>query len=284
MPVSVPLRRFGPQRVKVPVIGQGTWHLELDDPEEVLSALERGIELGLRHIDTAELYGDGAVEKLLSEIVPRYRDKLFLASKVIPSHASREGTIKACERSLRRLGTDHLDVYLLHWRGEYPLEETFAAFEDLSRAGKILSWGVSNFDVTDLHEALQLAGEGRIACNQVAYYLQERYIESELIPFCTQHQIAVVGYSPFGSGRFPSSQSLRGKLLQQIGRKHGASARQVALAFLARTPNVFLIPKSSRGSHVEENAEAASLKLDAEDIARIEDAFPLTERAELPVI
>ncbi len=266
------------------MIGQGTWHMELDDPEEVLSAIERGIELGLRHIDTAELYGDGAVEKLLSEIVPLHRDKLFLASKVLPGHASHDGTIKACERSLRRLGTDHLDLYLLHWRGGHPLEETFSAFEDLVRAGKIRSWGVSNFDVTDLHEALQLAGEGRIACNQVAYYLHERHIEAELIPFCTQHQIAVVGYSPLGSGRFPSSQSVRGKVLQQIGRKHDASPRQVALAFLARNPNVFLIPKASRAAHVEENAEAATLKLDDEDLARIEDAFPLERREELPVI
>ena len=258
--------------------------MELDDPEEVLSALERGIELGLRHIDTAEVYGDGDVEKLLSEIVPRYRDKLFLASKVLPSHASRDETIKACERSLRRLGTDHLDVYLLHWRGEHPLEETFTAFEELVRAGKILQWGVSNFDVSDLHEALQVAGEGRVACNQVAYYLQERHIEAELIPYCAEHQIAVVGYSPFGSGRFPSAQSLRGKMLQQIGHKHGVSARQVALAFLARHPNVFLIPKASRSSHVEENAEAATLQLDADDLARIEDTFPLVPREELPVI
>ena len=258
--------------------------MELDDPEEVLSAIERGLELGLRHIDTAELYGDGDVEKLLSEVIPRYRDKVFLASKVLPSHASREGTIKACERSLRRLGTDHLDLYLLHWRGEHPLAETFAAFEDLVRAGKILQWGVSNFDVTDLHEALQVADEGRIACDQVAYYLQERHIEAALLPFCTERQIAVVGYSPFGSGRFPSPQSLRGRLLQQIGRKHGVSARQVALAFLARNPNMFLIPKASRSSHVEENAEAATLQLDADDVARIEDTFPLAPREELPVI
>ena len=177
-------RRFGPTDRKVPVIGQGTWYNDNEDPALAIDALRRGLDLGMTHIDTAEMYGSGAAEDIIAVAIAGRRDEVFLVSKVLPSNASRRGTIAACERSLARLETDRLDCYLLHWRGEYPLEETFSAFEQLRREGKILSWGVSNFDEPDLQEALAIAGEGRIACNQVLYHLEERAIEHAVLPWC----------------------------------------------------------------------------------------------------
>ena len=187
--------------MQVSVIGQGTWQLDGRNDAGAIAALRRGLDLGMTHIDTAEMYGDA--EPLVAEAIDGRRDEVFLVSKVLPSNASRAGTIKACERSLSRLRTDRLDCYLLHWRGSYPLEETFGAFEELVKAGKILSWGVSNFDADDLDEALDIVGEGKIACNQVLYHLQERAIEHAVIPWCEKHEVAVVAYSPFGQGRFP---------------------------------------------------------------------------------
>ncbi|MFS8609378.1 MAG: aldo/keto reductase, partial [Gammaproteobacteria bacterium] len=189
---------FGPTGIDVPLIGQGTWNLEHDDPDEVIAALDAGLDAGMTHIDTAELYGNGRVEEMIAPLVRRRRDEIFLVSKVLPQNASYEGTREACERTLARLGTDHLDVYLLHWRGRVPLEETFRAFEALQEAGKIRAFGVSNFDVDDLEEAVNLVGEGRIACNQVLYHLNERSIETRVIPWCREHGVAVVAYSPFG--------------------------------------------------------------------------------------
>ena len=186
----------------------------------------------MTHIDTAEMYGDA--ELVIAEAIAGRRDDIFLVSKVLPSNASRRGTIAACERSLKRLKTDRLDCYLLHWRGSYPLAETVAAFEELVGAGKIRSWGVSNFDADDLDEMLDVAGEGRIACNQVLYHLKERAIEHAVIPWCRQHGTAVVAYSPFGHDDFPSPRSKAGAVLQTIAEAHGASPRQVALAFLTR--------------------------------------------------
>src|SRR3954468_15823831 len=192
----------------------------------------------MTHIDTAEMYGDA--ELVIAEAIAGRRDEVFLVSKVLPSNASRRGTITACERSLQRLKTDRLDCYLLHWRGSYPLEDTVAAFEELVKAGKIKSWGVSNFDADDLDEMLDAAGEDRIACNQVLYHLKERAIEHAVIPWCEQHGVAVVAYSPFGSGHFPES-----KVLDEVAAAHGATPRQVALAFLTRKAPVFAIPKSA---------------------------------------
>ena len=200
----------------------------------------------MTHIDTAEMYGDA--ELVVAEAIGGRRDEIFLVSKVLPSNASRRGTITACERSLERLKTDRLDCYLLHWRGSYPLSETVAAFEELVRAGKIRSWGVSNFDSDDLDEMLEVAGEGRIACNQVLYHLQERAIEHAVIPWCEAHGVAVVAYSPFGHNDFPSPRSKAGEVLQAIANAHGASPRQVALGFLTRDASVFAIPKASRGT------------------------------------
>ena len=179
----------------------------------------------------------------------------------MPSNASRRGTITACERSLKRLKTDHLDCYLLHWRGSYPFEETVAAFDELVAAGKIRSWGVSNFDADDLGELLAVAGKGKIACNQVLYHLQERAIEHAVIPWCEQHGVAVVAYSPFGHNDFPSARSKAGEVLQAIADAHKASARQVALAFLTRVPSVFAIPKASNAEHAADNAAAGNLSL-----------------------
>ncbi|HET7342899.1 MAG TPA: aldo/keto reductase, partial [Methylomirabilota bacterium] len=243
-------RRFGPTKREVPVIGQGTWDIEQEaDRAEAIAALRLGLDLGATHIDTAEMYGDGEAERIVGEAIAGRRDEVFLVSKVLPKHAGRRRAIEACEASLRRLRTDHLDVYLLHWRERTPLPETLAAFEDLQRAGKILAWGVSNFDVADLEAMLAIAGEGRCACNQVLYHLRERAIEHAVLPWCERHDIPVVAYSPLGSGRFPGPRAHGGKALEHIAAAHAASPRQAALRFLLRRPSVFTIPKAARAEH-----------------------------------
>jgi len=256
----------------VPVIGQGTWYIDRGDRKAAVAALRCGIELGMTHIDTAEMYGDA--ELVVAEAIAGKRDATFLASKVLPSNASRRGTVTACERSLKRLNTDRLDCYLLHWRGSFPLEETVAAFEELVAAGKIRSWGVSNFDTDDLDELLAVAGEGKIACNQVLYHLQERAIEHAVIPWCEAHGVAVVAYSPFGHDDFPSARSNAGEVLQTIAGAHHASPRQVALGFLTRNPAVFAIPKAGSVDHAADNAAAGDLTLSESDIAALDKAFP----------
>jgi diketogulonate reductase-like aldo/keto reductase len=264
--------KFGQNGPLVPVIGQGTWYIDRGDRKRAVAALRRGIDLGMTHIDTAEMYGDA--ELVVAEAIAGRREEIFLVSKVLPSNASRRGTIIACERSLARLKTDRLDCYLLHWRGSYPLEETAAAFEELVSAGKIRSWGVSNFDTGDLEEMLAVAGEGKIACNQVLYHLQERAIEHAVMPWCKQHGIAVVAYSPFGHNDFPSPRSKGGEVLQKIAQAHGATPRQVALSFLTREPYLFAIPKASTPEHAAENAGAGDLVLSKDEIAAIDRAFP----------
>ncbi|HEY7844537.1 MAG TPA: aldo/keto reductase [Bradyrhizobium sp.] len=266
---SHPFGKGGPD---VSVIGQGTWYLDRGDRKEAVAALQRGIERGMTHIDTAEMYGDA--ELVIADAIAGKRDEVFLVSKVLPSNASRRGTITACERSLKRLKTDRLDCYLLHWRGSYPLSETVAAFDELKRAGKIKSWGVSNFDADDLDEILEASGEGQIACNQVLYHLKERAIEHAVIPWCKQHGVAVVAYSPFGHNDFPSPQSKAGEVLQKIAASHKATPRQVALAFLTRETAVFAIPKASTAEHAAENAAAGDLTLGASEIAALDAAFP----------
>lgn len=266
-------KKFGAHGVDVSVIGQGTWYLDRGDRKAAISALRRGIEAGMTHIDTAEMYGE-AEPVIADAIAGLPREKLFLVSKVLPSNASRRGTVTACERSLKRLKADHLDCYLLHWRGSYPFEETVAAFDELVTAGKIRSWGVSNFDSDDLDELLDVAGEGRIACNQVLYHLQERAIEHAVIPWCEQHGVAVVAYSPFGHNDFPSARSKGGEVLQTIAHAHNATPRQVALAFLTRAPLVLAIPKASSTEHAADNAAAGDLTLSAAEIAALDKAFP----------
>jgi diketogulonate reductase-like aldo/keto reductase len=266
-------KKFGTHGPDVSVIGQGTWYLDRGDRKAAVAALRRGIESGMTHIDTAEMYGDA--ELVIADAVAGLpREKLFLVSKVLPSNASRRGTITACERSLKRLKTDHLDCYLLHWRGSYPFEETVAAFDELVRSGKIRSWGVSNFDEDDLDELLDIAGEDKIACNQVLYHLQERAIEHAVIPWCERNGVAVVAYSPFGHNDFPSPRSKGGEVLKAIADAHGASPRQVALAFLTRAASVLAIPKASSAEHAAENAASGNLQLSAADIAALDKAFP----------
>jgi diketogulonate reductase-like aldo/keto reductase len=278
-------RRFGPTKRPVAVIGQGTWYGEGDDRASAVAALRRGLDLGMTHIDTAEMYGSGAVEELVAEAIAGRRDEVFLVSKVLPENASRAGTVAACEGSLARLRTDRLDGYLLHWRGRHPLEETLAAFEELRRAGKILSWGVSNFDEADLEEARQIAGAGRIACNQVLYHLGERAIEHAVLSWCEKQGVAVVAYSPFGHGDFPGPRTKGGRVLRDIAAAHGATPRQVALRFLVRRPSCFAIPKASNPEHAAENAGAGELRLTEAELARIDEAFPLGPRPrELPTL
>jgi diketogulonate reductase-like aldo/keto reductase len=271
-------RRFGASGRDVSVIGQGTWYIEHAEKAVAIAAMRGGLDLGLTHIDTAEMYGSGQAETIVGEAIAGRRDEVFLVSKVLPSNASKAGTRRACEASLKRLKTDRLDCYLLHWRGQYPLTETIAVFEDLKQEGKILSWGVSNFDEEDLAEALAIAGRGKIACNQVLYHIGERAIEHGVIPWCKQHDIAVVAYSPFGHSGFPARSSKGGYVLADIATAHGASLHQVALAFLIRHPSVFAIPKAARLMHVQENAKATGIELSADDIARLEEAFPLGVR------
>jgi len=265
-------QKFGRNGPDVSVIGQGTWYIDHGDRKGAVAALRQGIELGMTHIDTAEMYGDA--ELVIADAIEGQRDKVFLVSKVLPSNASRRGTITACERSLKRLKTDHLDCYLLHWRGSYQLSETVTVFDELMHAGKIRSWGVSNFDVDDLAELLRVAGEGKIACNQVLYHLQERAIEHAVIPWCEQHGVAVVAYSPFGHNDFPSSRGKAGAALEKIAQAHGASARQVALAFLTRNASVLAIPKASTIEHAADNAAAGNITLSESDIAALETVFP----------
>jgi diketogulonate reductase-like aldo/keto reductase len=278
-------RRFGPTRRAVAVIGQGTWYGDEDDLASAILALCRGLDRGMTHIDTAEMYGSGIVEQVVAEAIAGRRDEVFLVSKVLPEHASRNGTIAACEGSLARLHTDRLDCYLLHWRGPYALEDTIAAFEQLRRAGKILSWGVSNFDVPDLEEAQAIAGEGSLVCNQVLYHLRERAIEHAVLPWCEEHGVAVVAYSPFGHGRFPGPHTKAGRVLEEIAAAHQATPRQVALRFLVRRPTLFAIPKASGPEHAADNAGAGDVRLTEAEFARIDEAFPVGPRpGTLPVI
>jgi diketogulonate reductase-like aldo/keto reductase len=269
-------RLFGTTRRHVAGIGQGTWKIDDSAAAAAVTALRRGLDLGLTHIDTAEMYGSGASEKIIGEAIDGRRDEVFLVSKVLPNHASKAGTVAACEKSLAHLRTDRLDCYLLHWRGSVPLEETIAAFETLARRGKILSWGVSNFDVRDLAEVAAIAGAGHPACNQVLYHLRERAIEHAVLPWCREHGSAVVAYTPFGqSPAIYDGNSKPGRVLREIADAHGATPRQVALRFLLRNPEIFVIPKASDVAHVMENAGANAVQLSAADTAKIDAAFPL---------
>ena len=262
-------RDFGATGVMVSAIGQGTWNMRFEGVE----ALRVGIELGMTHIDTAELY-TGA-EQVIAEAIRGQRQRVFLVSKVLPSHASYKGTLRACDASLKRLETDYIDVYLIHWwTGAHPVDETMRAMEDLVAAGKIRHIGVSNFDIHCLKEAQKALARERIVCDQVIYHLRSRGIEHRLIPYCESQNIAVVGYSPFGQRNFPSPGSKQGRALEQIASKHGKTPRQVALNFLTRRKSLFAIPKSSNPKHVRENAGATGWKLDQEDLKLIDSVFP----------
>jgi diketogulonate reductase-like aldo/keto reductase len=279
-------RKFGAASRRVSEIGQGTWYIEHAPIAAAVETLRRGIDLGMTHIDTAEMYGSGKAEQVVAKVIDGRRDEIFLVSKVLPSNASRKGVVKACEASLMRLKTDRLDCYLLHWRGTHPLQETVAAFDQLIGEGKILSWGVSNFDVGDLEEVCGLSSSYPPVCNQVLYHLKERAIEHAVIPWCSAHGMAVVAYSPYGSqSGFPARQSAGGQVLQEIADLHGATPRQVALRFLLRDPSLFVIPKASTLEHVVDNAQVGELDLSSAEVARINAAFPRGPRPRsLPTI
>lgn len=270
-------RKFGWTGVEVPIIGQGTWMIDGDTEKEsrAIQTLRLGLELGMNHIDTAEMYGNGHVEELVGEAIAGRRDEIFLVSKVLPSNASYEGTMKACKRSLKRLNTEWLDLYLLHWRGSYPLSETMRAMEKLVAEGLVKYIGVSNFDVEDLKEAEQVLQTEQIACNQVLYNLRDRGIERRLLPYCSKKRIAIVGYAPFGHGNFPSPSSREGKLLIEIGRRHNRTPKQVALNYLTRHQSTFTIPKTTRSERVRENSGGVGWQLTEDEVNEIDRAFPL---------
>ena len=269
-------RNFGWTGVKVPVIGMGTWMIE--GPPEVesraIEALRLGLDLGLTHIDTAEMYGNGRVEELVGEAIHDRREEVFVASKVLPSNASYKGTLRACRQSLKRLKTEWLDLYLLHWPGSYPIRETMRAMEKLVEDGMIRFIGVSNFDVDQLDAAEKALSKHRLACNQVLYHLGYRGIERHILPYCAKRGIAVVGYSPFGHGSFPPPKSTGGRLLAEIAKRHGRTPRQVALNFLTLHPSIITIPKAGRPEHVQENSGGAGWELTADDLTAIDRAFP----------
>lgn len=262
-------RRFGTTNVDVPVVGQGSWPL----PD--VAALRHGIDLGLTHIDTAEMYGDGRSEELVGEAIAPYpRDALFIVSKVLPSNGTYHGVVNACERTLRRLRTDYLDCYLLHWRGDVPLEETMGALEALVREGKTRWLGVSNFEPWDLREAAGALHNERIACNQVLYNLGERTPEDHELPWTRENGCAFVAYTPLARPRETASE----RVLEEIATAHRVTSEAVALAFLLREPSTFVIPKASALPHVDANAAAASLTLSDDEIARIDGAYPKQPR------
>jgi diketogulonate reductase-like aldo/keto reductase len=266
-------REFGSTGVKVPIIGQGTWQMN----QRGLDALRAGIELGMTHIDTAEMYTGS--EEVVAEAIHGRRRNVFLVSKVLPVNASYKATTRACDASLKRLKTDYLDVYLLHWWSEsHPMEETMRAMEELVAAGKIRHIGVSNFDVDQLKRAQKALSREKIVCNQVLYHLKSRGIENRLIACCESQNIAVVGYSPFGNGDFPSPASKGGRVLASIAKRHGKTPRQIALNFLTRRKSLFTIPKASTLDHVRENAGGAGWKLDAEDLKHLDSVFPVTAK------
>ena len=259
----------------LPALGMGTWKMgerRAQQGEEV-AALRRGLELGMRVIDTAEMYADGGAERIVGAALAGMRDSAFVVTKVLPANASRSGTVAACERSLRRLGIEAIDLYLLHWRGAHPLAETLEGFTALLGAGKIRRWGVSNFDVADLRELAALAGGAECAANQVYYALSERGVEAELLPWHAEHGVATMAYCPLDEGRL-----LGHPALDAVARRHGVSDAQVALAALLRVPGTIVIPKSGRVAGVEDNAAAQALQLAAQDLAELEAAFPPPRR------
>jgi diketogulonate reductase-like aldo/keto reductase len=261
-----------PDGEKVPAYGQGTWHMGESRGRfaDEVTALRLGIDLGITLIDTAEMYGSGVAEEIVAEAVQGDRDKLFIVSKVLPYNASAKGTVEACEKSLKRLKTDRIDLYLLHWTGSHPFAETLAGFERLQRDGKIRHHGVSNFDRKDMEEWYAQAGGKTVASNQILYNLARRGPEWELIPWCRERNISIMAYSPIEQGRM-----LGHKALAEVAARHqGATPSQVALAWLLRQDGMMVIPKATHPEHVRENLGALDLKLTGDDIATLDGAFP----------
>lgn len=261
-----------PSGQEVSALGQGTWFMG-DHPDlkaEEIKALRRGIDLGMTLIDTAEMYGNGAAEILVGSAIKDCRDDVFLVSKVLPNHASHEGTVEACEGSLKRLGTDRIDLYLLHWRGHIPLTETIEAFNQLVSAGKIRHWGVSNLDPSDMRELFSVSGGRAVQTNQVLYNLSRRGIEFDLMPWCRSRNIPIMAYSPIEQGRL-----LAHPALTAIAKGHDATPAQIALAWLLRQDGVIAIPKAGKVSHVEDNFRALNVSLADDELAALDQAFPV---------
>ncbi len=260
---------------ELPVFGMGTWRMGEDSrrKQDELAALHRGMELGISLIDTAEMYGEGGAEKLVGEAVASNRSNVFLVSKVYPHNASRQGVVAACDRTLKRLNTDYLDLYLLHWRSSVPFAETLAAFQALKQAGKILDYGVSNFDIDEMKEAAGLEGGSAIATNQVLYNLSRRGVELDLLPWCKQRSIPVMAYSPIEQGRL-----LNNSALTKMAKQKEVSTAQIAIAWLLHQDNIIVIPKASKIEHIEQNYAALDIALNAEDLAALEAAFPKPTR------
>lgn len=260
-----------PSREAIPVLGQGTWHLGEDPLRRVdeLAAIRLGIELGMTLIDTAEMYGEGESERLVGEAIRGHRDDVFLVSKVLPHHATRRGTVAACNGSLHRLGTEQLDLYLLHWRGAVPLEATLEGFDVLLQAGKIRYWGVSNFDLSDMEELVGLPGGAAVTTDQVLYNLAKRGIEWDLMPWCRSRGIPIMAYSPIEQGRLVGIPEL-----ERVAARHRATPAQVALAWVIAHDLVTAIPKAGDPRHVSENRAAVDLRLTEEDLAELDEAFP----------
>jgi diketogulonate reductase-like aldo/keto reductase len=250
-------------------LGQGTWRMGENRSKcsEEIAALRLGLDLGMNLIDTAEMYGEGGAEEIVSDAIDRRRDGVYLVSKVYPHNATRHGTIEACERSLRRLKTDYLDLYLLHWRGSVPIQETIGAFQRLKETGKIREYGVSNFDRDDMEEAVSIPGGERIRVNQVLYNLQRRGIEWDLLPWCRQHGIVTMAYSPIEQGRLLNQ-------LRDIAKRREATAAQIALAWLLRQKDLVVIPKSANAQHVRENHGSLNIQLNETDLRELDDLFP----------
>lgn len=265
-----------PSGVAIPVLGQGTWYMGEDRSQKKreVDALRLGMDLGMTLLDTAEMYADGGAEQVVGEAIAGRRDEVFLVSKVYPHNADKRGMQAACERSLRRLGSDHIDLYLLHWPGSVPLAETLEAFDALKKAGKIRDFGVSNFDSAGMQEARALPGGGQLAVNQVLYNLKRRGVEWDLLPWCRRHAVPVMAYSPLESSADDQRRLLGKPLLQAVARRHDASPAQIALAWLLHQEQVIVIPKAVNPVHVRENRAALDIVLTAEDLAALDQAFP----------
>jgi diketogulonate reductase-like aldo/keto reductase len=263
-------------REKVPVLGLGTWRMGERGSERAaeVAAVKLGLDLGIRLVDTAEMYGEGKAEEIVADAMGGRRDEIYLVSKVYPHNASRKGAIAACERSLKRLKTDRLDLYLLHWRGSHPLAETVEAFEALKKGGKIRNWGVSNFDAGDMDELAGVPNGDNCVSNQVLYHLGSRGIEWQLLPKCQKARIMVMAYSPLGQGPL-----LRKPALKSVADKHGCDPEAIALAWVLRHPGVVTIPKATKPEHVRANLRALEVKLDVEDLKSLDAAFPPPKRA-----
>jgi diketogulonate reductase-like aldo/keto reductase len=257
-----------PAGESVPALGQGTWELERGERSEAVKAVQLGLDLGMTLIDTAEMYGEGKAEEIVGEAIKGRREEVFLVTKAYPWHGTKKGLADAAQRSLKRLKTDRIDVYLLHWRGDVPLAETVEGMEALRQNGQIRGWGVSNFDTADMEELVALPGGNSVQTNQVLYNLAKRGIEWDLLPWCRERRIPIMAYSPFDQGPL-----LRKKALAEVARRHGVAAATVALAWIMRHKDMIVIPKAAKLDHVRANHAALNLKLTDEDLADLDAAF-----------